>query len=188
MRKKTLYAWMMLLSLLALGACKRQYTPAELAPGIDAGQTYYTQFSLFQEKNVFRTTNYRRGFLIPINTEVNLVSIDRKHIELRLVKTAQPLTIENVAKHTNEDTQQAFKKILGQRPVNLSRFTRDERRQILDGRVAVGMRKDAVIAAIGYPPQNSTPSLDSDEWMYWSSRFDRFSVRFKGGRVAEIKN
>lgn len=188
MLKKILFFSAMLLVLSTLGACKRQYQAGELASGIDIGGTYFTQFSLFQEKNEFRTTNYRRGSLIPINTQVELISIDRKHIQLRVTKTAQPLTIENVEKHTGEDSQQAFKKILGKRKVDLSRFTAKERENIFDGRVAVGMRRNAVLAAIGYPPQTETPSLKADEWTYWASRFDRFVVRFRDDQVSEIRN
>jgi hypothetical protein len=36
------------------------------------------------------------------------------------------------------------------------------------------MSRNAVLAAIGYPPQHATPSLSSDEWMYWATRYDRF--------------
>lgn len=188
MLKKILYFSTVVSILLALGACKRQYQAGELASGIDVGGTYFTQFSLFQEKNEFRTTNYRRGSLIPINTEVELLSIDRKHIQLRVKKTAQPLTIENVEKHTGDDSQQAFKKILGKRRVDLARFTPKEQENILNGRVAVGMRRNAVLAAIGYPPQTETPSLKADEWTYWASRFDRFIVRFRDDRVVEVRN
>lgn len=50
------------------------------------------------------------------------------------------------------------------------------------------MRKEAVIAAIGYPPGTGTPSLEANEWRYWTSRFDTFIVRFKDGKVTEIIN
>ena len=176
------------LLLLAVAACSKHYKPGELAPNIDAGKTYYTQFSLFQEKNEFRTTNYRRGLLIPINTAATLVAIDKKRIEVRLNKTGQPLTVENVQKHTNEDSQQAFKKIFGTQPVDLSRFPPGERENILNGEVKRGMSRSAVLAAIGYPPASSTPSLKADEWMYWASRYDRFIVRFRDERVVEIVN
>lgn len=176
------------LALLGLGACAKQYKPGELGPGIRSGDVYYTQFSLFQEKDRYRTTNYRRGFLVPINTPVTLVSIDSKRIELKLNQSGQPLTIENVPKHTNEDMQTAFNKILGKRKVSLDQFSAAEQKQITSGKVDKGMSRKAVLAAIGYPPANSTPDLKGDEWTYWSNRYDRFIVRFKADRVAEIVN
>ncbi len=173
-------------ALLLLGACHKKYSPEELSPGIKIGDTYYTQFSLFQEKNVYRTTNYRRGILIPINTSVTLVSIDDKDIELRRNESGQKLFIENVSKYTKEDSQQAFKKILDKHKVDLGAFTKMERDNILIGQVKKGMSKKAVLAALGYPPQIATPSLESDEWTYWSSLFNRFIVRFDNGKVESV--
>ena len=102
-KKMSIFLLFCLLSL--LGACNRQIKSSDLPPGIQIGQTYYTQFSLLQEKDNFRTTNYRKGFLIPVNTRVSLVSIGSKMVELKLADSGQPLTIENVPKHTNEDMQ-----------------------------------------------------------------------------------
>ena len=186
MPKRGIQRFIVILLLLWLGACARQYKPGELASDIEIGGTYYTQFSLFEEKNEFRTTNYRRGALIPINTPVTLVSIDRKRIVVRLTENAQPLTVVNMQKHTGEDSQQAFRKIFGKRKVDLSRFSPEERESILAGQVRKGMSKKAVLAAIGYPPPSRTPSLRSDEWTYWSSRFDRFVVRFRNDKVIDI--
>jgi hypothetical protein len=173
-------------AVMMLGACAKKINPSELAVGITPGETYYTQFSFFMEKNTFRTTNYRRGALIPINTPVTLVAIDSKHIELKLNENGMSLTVENDQKHTNDDVQQAFKKIFAKRRVDLGAFTPEERQNILNGQVTKGMGRKAVLAALGYPPANSTPSLQSNDWTYWSSRFDRFIVRFKGDKVDAI--
>ena len=179
---------LIVLALLMLGACAKKIKPGELATGIDIGDTYYTQFSFFVEKNTFRTTNYRRGALIPINTPVTPTAIDSKHIEIRLNENGQTITVENVQKHTNDDVQQAFKKILGSHMVNLAAFSPEERQNILSGQVGKGMGRKAILAALGYPPATSTPILQSNDWIYWASRFDRFIVRFKGDKVDAIIN
>jgi len=169
-----------------LGACKKEFKPGELGAGIQPGKLYYTQFSLYQEENRYRSTNYRRGILVPINTAVTLVSINSETAELKLAGSGQPLTIENVPKHTMDDIQTAFKKIAGPRLVDLELFTPEEQENILEGQVKEGMGRRAVLAAIGYPPQIETPSLDSNDWTYWSSRFNKFIVHFKNGKVAKI--
>lgn len=184
---KTILMLFLALTVAGLAACAKKYKPGELGPGIQTGDLYYTQFSLFEEKGRYRTTNYRRGFLIPINTPVTLVAIDSKKIELKN-RSGQPLVIENVPKHTNDDIQAAFKKVLGKRKVDLEQFSPAEQKKILEGRVEKGMSRKAVLAALGYPPANSTPDLKGDEWTYWSNRYDRFIVRFKNDRVAEIVN
>lgn len=176
----------LVISLAGLAGCNRKLKPEELSPNIAVGGTYYTQFSLFQEKNHYRTTNYRTGSLIPINSAARLVSIDKKDIVVQLLETNQTLTIDNVQKHTNDDVQQAFQKILRKTKVNLNAFAPEERRNILSGQVQKGMSRKAVLAALGYPPATATPSLDSDDWTYWSNRFNRFIVHFQGNRVREI--
>ena len=189
MFKKTMLL-LLLSSFILLIGCSKKFSSAEqtLPTGAQPGEIYYTQFSLFQEKNNFRTTNYRRGGLIPINTPVSLVSMDSKDIVVKFRDSGQTLNIENVQKHTNEDVQQAFKKILGKRMVDLSQFSKDEQQHILGGQVVKGMRRKAVLAAIGYPPASSTPTLETSEWMYWNNRWDRFIVRFKGDVVEQIVN
>lgn len=187
---KKLIIWIVLglASAMLTTGCKKQLNFGEPAPAvnIDSSQIYYTQFSLFQEKNNYRTTNYRKGILIPINTPVTLQAMNSKKAELRLVDSGQPLTIENVPKHTLDDMQTTFDKIVSPNKVNLRRFSAKERDAIMVGRVVKGMSRDAVIAAIGYPPQHQTPSLSVNDWTYWSNRFNRFIVHFRNDRVDSI--
>jgi hypothetical protein len=48
------------------------------------------------------------------------------------------------------------------------------------------MSKKAVLAAIGYPPQHVTPSLEGNDWTYWSNLFNRFVIHFKNDKVEDI--
>lgn len=50
----------------------------------------------------------------------------------------------------------------------------------------MGMTKEAVAIAMGHPPAHETPSLESDQWMYWLHRFDRLRVDFENGKVSNI--
>ncbi|MGZ8931374.1 MAG: hypothetical protein ACXW0O_10330 [Methylosarcina sp.] len=158
--------------------------PAHIVPD----KTYYTQFVIRYEKGTHLTTNYRRGGLIPVNTPVRLLNIDRKTIEVELDNSGQKLEIKNVEKHTGDDVYRAFDKLFSSRKVNLSKFARVEQEQIQSGTVAKGMSKEAVTVAIGYPPITETASLNSDTWVYWSSRFNRFNVHFKNGKVSRIED
>lgn len=182
--KTSLFLPLCLLAL--LGACHRPLKPSEMPPGVQAGQVYYAQFSFFQEENHYHTTNYRRGALVPINTPAALLSMEAGKAQVKLLGTGQALSIENVPKYTKDDMPAAFMKIFGPERVDLGAFSEDERESILAGQVKEGMGRGAVLAAIGYPPQHQTPSLDSDDWTYWSSRLKKFVVHFKGGRVEKI--
>ena len=178
----------MLSTLGLLAGCKKNLQGDQPAATLNPAQIYYTQFSLFQEKNNFRTTNYRKGILIPINTAVSLQSMSGNEAHLRLVDSGQTLTIENVSKHTGDDLQTAFKKVADVNKVDLQRFSAVEREAILSGQVIKGMSRKAVIAAIGYPPITETPTLDSNDWTYWAHRFNRFIVHFKNDKVENIVN
>lgn len=169
-------------------SCNRTIKPEELPPSIQLGGEYYTQFVIRYEKGTHMTTNYRRGAAIPVNTKVKLLKMTEKTIEVEVLPNRMQLTIKNAIKHTNDDTFQAFAKLFNKKPVDLSVFTPFERQHIHDGTVAEGMSKKAVLTAIGYPPQIETASIDSDQWTYWSSRFNKFIVYFENGKVIRIQD
>lgn len=178
---------LMLLGLAVLSAgCNKDLKSGQPAASVQPAQVYYTQFSLFEEKDNFRTTNYRKGILIPINTAVTLQAMGSDEAELRLVEGGRPLIIENVRKYTKDEMAIAFSKIAATTKVDLNQFSAVERESILAGQVKKGMSKKAVLAAIGYPPQHVTPSLDGDDWTYWANLFNRFIVHFKNGKVESI--
>lgn len=181
------FNWIFIL-LLAMTGCGKKLNEATLPIGIKTGNFYYTQVTLQYEKGRHLTTNYRKGVLVPINTQVQLKEITSDDILLEMLPDRAPLRIENVEKHTGDDVTKAFNKLFGKAKVDLGRFSSAEREYIALGRVGEGMRKKAVIAAIGYPPITETPSLNGDEWTYWSSRFNRFIVKFKNDKVVSIQD
>jgi len=167
------------LSLLAaLPSCRGPRPAADAEPAIPIGRSFYTQFALQFEKGRFRTTNYRRGELLPINTEVQVVESNARETVVRVVGSDLQLTIENMPRHTSETMAEAIPKILADAPVDLREFSEQELEAIERGEVEEGMSRDAVIAAIGYPPASGTSSLDSKQWKYWETRWNTFVVSF----------
>jgi hypothetical protein len=180
--------WLAVFLLVCLAACSQSDVKqgAPTASALSSEQLYYTQFSLFQENNNFRTTNYRKGVLVPINTPLTLVSLDDDQAQVRLKETGQTLTIENVRKYTKDDMPTAFHKIAGTTKVDLGQFNKEEQESIAAGQVKNSMSKKAVLAAIGYPPRHETPNLDGSDWTYWHNRFDKFIVHFSNDKVDRI--
>jgi len=175
-----------LLVLLSLVACKKTLKPEELPGHIAMANSYYTQFVIRYEKGTHVTTNYRRGASIPVNTKVKLLNITTKTIKLEVENSSQPLIIKNIPKHTGKDIYQTFDDLFAKNKINLYNFNSLERRHIKSGSVAKGMRKKAVIVAIGYPPITETMNLDADTWVYWSARFNKFNVNFRNGKVSTV--
>src|SRR3989454_12721251 len=60
------------------------------------------------------------------------------------------------------------------------------RSMIEDGTVSVGMTRDQVLIALGYPRADRTPSLDAPTWRYWASRGDTFEIYFEGDHVSHV--
>lgn len=172
---------------LTLAACSKKLDDSSLPPDIKVGGIYYTQVTMRYEKGRFLTTNYRLGALIPVNTQVSLNSISSDTIELDILPELTPMRVINVEKHTGNNITQIFVKLFAKDRLDLSGFSKLEKDNIDAGHVAPGMRKKAVIAAIGYPPITETPTLQSNRWTYWSSRFNRFVVEFIGDRVTRVQ-
>ena len=176
------------LVMFSLVSCKKVLKPEELPANIAVGATYYTQFVIRYEKGTHLTTNFRRGASIPVNTPVKLLNITSKTIEVEVDNSSQKLLVKNVEKHTGDDVYRAFDKLFAKKKVNLSKFTSLEITHINSGTVANGMRKDAVIVAIGYPPITETMNLDSNLWVYWNGRYNKFNVHFKDGKVSKVED
>ncbi len=157
------------------------------AAGTPKGQVLYTQFSLFYEGTRHYTTNYRKGILVPVNTEVKFVSASGIDLVVTL-PSGTNLTLWNVRDFSGEDIDGIFSRTFSTRPLDLARFTDDEVKAIKAGQVVPGMSKPAVIAALGYPPKHKTPSLDLDQWRYWQNRFGTFVVHFENGQVKWVQD
>ena len=177
--------WSLLLVFLlftVFGCSSTRGLEKRLPAGAELGGHYYTQYSFQYEqgKNLFLTTNYRRGVVVPINTEVELVGWGREGFQIRLLPGGPVIEVVNVAEYSGDTVGEAFHKLLGEQPVDLSQFSDQERKFILLGTVAPGMRKKAVLAALGYPPAHKTPSLQAGVWRYWSGRNCLFTLHFQG--------
>ncbi len=154
---------------------------------VDAGvgETFYTRFSFFCEKDQHLTTNYRKGMLISINTPVIFLKANKNEIVVSLC--GRKISIMNVPKYSGESIQGIFDRTFSRFPTDLSGYSYQDQENILTGNVDVGMDKEAVILALGYPPKHQTPTLLSPQWRYWKSKFGTFIVYFKNDKVSGFK-
>jgi len=150
------------------------------------GDKLFTQFSLYYEKGHHITTNYRIGILVPINTEVEFVRANKKTITVKIPGFDAEVNFVNVKDYSGEDVAGIFRRTFGVAPVDLNAFSETERSAIKRGAVEVGMSRNAVIKAMGYPPRHKTPSLDMNQWRYWKSRFDTVLISFEDDKVISI--
>ena len=72
-------------------------------------------------------------------------------------------------------------------PVDLNKLSDKDRKGVKDGIASIGMTKDGVMMALGYPATHKTPSPESNQWIYWANRFKTIAVTFNDdGIVKEI--
>jgi len=144
------------------------------------GQQYYTRHCFMHEKGVSKTTNYWRGTLVPINTQVTLVSMNDKKMTLRLA-SGETVKIENVEKFSKRSMSTIAHNLLATQPVPIDKFDPAIADAIKSGNMKMGMTKEQVVMARGHPPGHKTPSLDADTWLYWSSRLVIQTIVFDNG-------
>lgn len=177
---RTLLAAIVVTTAFFLAGCASDEAP--LATG---GTKFYTKCNLFHENRVHPTTNYQKGIMVPVNTEVTFVESDDSVIVVALPDGAE-LKLRSIEDYSGESVAGIFNRTLGKTKVDLTKFPKLDRDGIAGAAVAPGMSKDAVVIALGYPPRHRTPSLASDSWRYWRNRFNTFIVRFEDGKVTEI--
>lgn len=153
----------------------------------DDANIYYTQFSFFQYKTKYITTNYHVGTVVPINTRVKITDIDDDEMTIALMdQNNEEVEVENAEKYSRKTMEQFKALMLGTKPVELSSSSPEIQKAIKAGELKVGMTKQEVLQAYGYPPAHATPSLDSDKWLYWMNKMNRIQVRFEADKLKEI--
>ena len=172
---------------MTFAGCQKQASP-EQASKVSSmiGKTYYAQVTFQHEKGRHRTTNYRRGSLVRVNTAAKLLEIGGREAVIEL-STGERIEILNHEDHTGKTIYEVFDRMFSASKLNLSKFSSKERQMIDRGEAAVGMSKDAVLAALGYPPITYTQTIQSDDWKYWHHRYNTFVVHFRNGRVTSIE-
>jgi hypothetical protein len=171
-----------------------QYLP-EIKPfEIDTLRTYYTTVNFWRQFRQHLSTNYQRGVLVPINSRARLSPVmrqdgARKHrseiaeLTVRLLDSETTIRITNVSRHSKVLVNDIVYRMFSLKPVDLSVFDEEMQSLITSGTLREGMTKYQVLLTRGYPPAHETPSLESDTWTYWSSRFSSHALAFSKGRL-----
>ncbi len=85
-------------------------------------------------------------------------------------------------------TQDYINLILSPSPVSYSSLTPEDQEGIKAGKALVGMSKEGVKIALGYPAKHKTPSTDLNTWVYWKGRFNMLTVDFgENGKVGSLR-
>ncbi len=154
-----------------------------------SGETYYTRFNMWYENpSKILSTNYHKGAVLPVGTEVEIVKRSDKKITFREKTKGQQFKVVLVRKYTNLTSTEFFDRYFSKGNVlqsaEYAAFSDKEKENIKDGTIEAGMSKAAVLMAFGYPPTHRTPATTDNLWTYWTSRLVTREVYFKDDKIS----
>jgi hypothetical protein len=145
--------------------------------------------------NKISSVNYQLpGELLPWGTEVRILRVSNRRLVFEDVSKNRRYTYEFhwktrrlgvLTEHLNRLFLESADQ-LKQRVEGLSGIDRDG---IYEGRVKPGMSREAVLVAIGYPPEfaNREALMTDRDWLYWISRHKKMIVSFgRDGLVSRV--
>jgi len=151
-----------------------------------AAVNVYTLVNLHADKGgKIESIGYQKFGIIPICTSVTITDMDSDEIEFTNKETGIEYTFE-LHKSNQVPISKHRERIFGESCADINAMSKVDRRGIEDGQAVIGMTKEAVIQALGFPPEHATPSTKGNVWKYWTNRFNTFDVHFSDGLVKSI--
>ncbi|MBN2351218.1 MAG: hypothetical protein JXD23_01520 [Spirochaetales bacterium] len=141
----------------------------------------YTQTNLHPDETRARlySVNFQQAGLIPAGTEVVFASLNEKQFSFIVKEKARTYYYLN-HKQSNEPFESHLLRFFGPSwdPEKITRLPDQDREGVRTGKPAVGMTREGIILAMGWPPRLENPDLKASRWRYWRHRFDTIAIEF----------
>ncbi|UCF91385.1 MAG: hypothetical protein JSW39_24435 [Desulfobacterales bacterium] len=125
--------------------------------------------------------------IIPVNTPVEFKKY-RKGLIIKNLIDGRQVFFEFHPRNMGMSAEEYIPLITSPSTVSLKGLSGIDRKGIQEGKAYVGMTKEGVRVALGYPAAHRTPSLESGTWIYWKNRFKTIAVEFSAdGQVQFIR-
>lgn len=174
---------------LLLSGCTGLALKSEEGENLAGVAGVYTLVNLRPDEKSARlyATNYQQSGFIPLCTEVNISKTTSKVITFTDLTTKIQYDYY-YHRSAVEPFEQHLLKYFGKTCNNdkVAKLSKIDQEGIKIGVVKAGMSKEGVTLAIGYPPMHRTPSLQSDQWIYWRNRWATMQVVFENGKVSRV--
>lgn len=175
----------------------RDRTPVAAQDYITPAESLYTSYNIRYEKpETVWAANYAKGAILPAGTPVlrYRTGVGSRRMPYIAFDTGGDapgsftLYIEpNI--HPGIDADEMVKRVFSSK--NFAQLTEGmasmEIQNIKTASVVSGMSKRAVLVSRGYPPENRTPSRDSNVWFYPIDRFRNESIQFSDRGIVTDK-
>lgn len=130
--------------------------------------------------------------ILAVNSEVD-ISVTKRGFRGRALlivdkKTERQIYFEYNERNMGVPMQDYIDLISSTQKTSIGALSAKDKKGISAGRASLGMSRDGVRIALGYPAKHRTPTLESTEWVYWIDRFRTMLVRFgSSGVVTEVR-
>ncbi|WP_034763931.1 hypothetical protein [Chrysiogenes arsenatis] len=116
--------------------------------------------------------------VFPAGTAITVKSHSRKHIDIYTQEENSYIQFEYHEPRMGMKAQEYLALITSTTPVNYNHLSAIDQQGIREGKAFIGMSKEGVMAALGYPAAHKTPRLESKAWIYWTNRFKTLVLTF----------
>ena len=170
-------------------------------PKEDLAKTYYTQTNMWfrnshtydgNENNrmisdfSFYSVNYKYDKLIPVNTAIKIIRLGHNSIFFKIKNNNKIFAFNRTRQSRGKSLTQLFNRSFNTNMRNLNSYNTNTKKDIFDGRISIGMTKDEVIIARGFPPETKTKSLVNNTWYYWDQKRNKVRFEFRDDNLDRI--
>lgn len=134
-------------------------------------------------------TNPGEGHLfLPPETELTITDKSRKSFTFTYDAGQKKVKYEFHQSRMGMSLDEYLDKITAKQPPSLDGLSKLDRQGVAEGRALVGMSREGVMTALGYPATHRTPSLEASTWIFWKNRFSTLAVEFDdAGKVKDVR-
>ena len=167
----------------ALSGCSSQ-PPHEATPWLVG----YTCCNLHYDGDWISDANYSDLPFIPAGTPITVTQPARDSYRAYASIAGRPFRLGLDYGRPVQGTEQWLSQVVVRDDprINNAAWSLEVRQTIAQGKIMVGMTKEQVITALGYPLPTKTPNLDSNVWRYSQNATVEYDVRWENERVSQV--
>ncbi|MBN2417999.1 MAG: hypothetical protein JXL81_01335 [Deltaproteobacteria bacterium] len=125
--------------------------------------------------------------ILPVNTPVKIKKWGSQSFKIINTENNTEIEFKYLIERMKMSREEYLKYITSPSRISLDDLSDIDRNGIKEGKAFIGMTKDCILMALGYPATHRTPSLKSNTWVYWKDRSRTTAITFdQNGIVARI--
>jgi hypothetical protein len=165
--------------------------PAPAPVGADGQAAFprqgYACCDLHFDKDWINDGNYAELPMIPAGTPIEVLSYGRQRAAVKV--DGKPMRLGHDYGRDQESLDAWVNKIVVKddpRP-RISSYPGAIQEAIRQGKIMIGMSREQVIVAVGYPLTSENPTLDAPQWRMWRSSHGEYQLNFsRDGHLTSV--